>query len=483
MLFANRNNPIVPFTKKVGFHMKAILCYFISANPHPQRNSEQSCSISHNFIIIQFYKMLVFSSSAFGTAVGLFFTTIKNKIMDRPISESVQRKQRGQQWLKGILVIALLGAALFFFRHLLKTDIDPTKFRIATLERGNMQNTITATGLVIPAFEQQVNAPIPTEIKSIFKKAGDEVKTGDVLLELDNAYIKLSYDSRNDQLELRKNNITRLQFEYDKNLNELDYDAQIKRLQVSSLEANLADVKRLKDIGGATQEEADRASLDLQIAKLEQKKLENELAFRKNVVTSDRRNLQLEVMIQEKEIAELAKKLKETKVTAPRNAVVTWINENIGQKVNEGEALAKLSNLESFRIEASCSDRYADLVKPGMPVRVRINKTNLPGTVLSILPAVANNTLEFVVQLEEDNHSELRPNMRVEVYIISSEKENVLRVANGPGFTGAVQQDIYVIRGEQAQKEKIEVGLSNVDFVELLNTSLKDHLDVIDLKK
>jgi len=416
--------------------------------------------------------------------------------MDRPIAENIQRKQKGKQWFKALIAIALLGLALFAFRNMLKTDINPEKFRIATIERGNLQNAITATGTVIPSFEQQVNAPIQTEIKRINKKAGDKVNIGDLLLELDESYIKLEYDSRNDQLELRKNNITRLQFEYDKDLNELDYDAQIKALQVSSLEANLSDVQRLKDIGGATQEEADQASLNLQIAKLEKKKLENELAFRKNVVKSDRRNLQLEVMIQEKEIAELAKKLKETKVSAPRNGVVTWINENIGQKVNEGEPLVRLANLESFRVEASCSDRYSDVVKPGMPVRVRINKTNLPATIVSISPAVTDNTIEFIVQLEEEDHPELRPNMRVEVFVISSEKENVLRVANGPGFTGATQQDIYVIRGEQAEKEKIAVGLTNIDFVEIQSGNLKegdrviisdmkayDHLDVISLKK
>ena len=164
--------------------------------------------------------------------------------------------------------------------------------------------------------------------------------------------------------------------------------------------------------------------------------------------------------------------------------------------MNEGEPLVRLANLESFRIEASCADRYSDLVKPGMPVRVRVNKTNLPANVVSISPAVANNTIEFIVQLEEDNHPELRPNMRVDVFVISSEKENILRVANGPGFTGAVQQDIYVIRGEKAEKEKIKVGLTNIDFVEIQSATIKegdrviisdmkdfDHLDVIDLKK
>ncbi len=405
--------------------------------------------------------------------------------MDRTISTSEQRRSRGRHWLKIGLVIAVMIAAFVLFRSLLKTSITAKNFRIAQIDRGDMQNTITAQGTVIPSFEQQVNAPIQTEILAIHKKPGDHVHPGELLLQLDQSYIQLEYESRKDQLELRKNNITRLQHEYTKTLNELDYDDQIKALQVANLQANLADVQRLKDIGGATQEEVEQAALNLQIAELEKKKLQNELNFRKKVVTSDRRNLELEVMIQEKDLEELAKKLKETQVKAPGKGVVTWVNENIGQKVNEGDPLVKLANLNNFRVEASCSDRYADLVKPGMPVQIRINNTRLNGAVFSILPAVANNTIEFVVGLEENNHPELRPNMRVEVYVISNKKENVLRIANGSAFTGAVEQEVFVIRGQKAVKEKIRLGLTNTDFVEIAGGSLQegDRIIISDMKE
>jgi len=359
-----------------------------------------------------------------------------------------------------------------------------------------MENTITASGMIVPSFEQQINAPVSTEIKKTILKSGTQVKPGDLILNLDEEYIKLDYESLKDQLELKRNNITRLKLEYKKDLNDLDYEDKIKALRLSSLKANLGDVQRLKEIGSATQEEVEQAELNVQIEELEKKKLENDLNFRKSVITSDERNLELEVLIQEKKMKELARKLKETSVKAPRGGVITWINENIGQKVNEGDPLVRIANLESFRIEGSCSDRYANLVKVGMPVKVRVNKTMLNGAITSILPAVENNTIEFVVLLDKADQEELRPNMRVEVFIISDKKENVLKLKNGSVFTGSAEQSLFIVQGDHAIKKKVRVGLTNVNFVEILDGDVKpgdqviiskmvnyDHLERIELKQ
>jgi len=416
--------------------------------------------------------------------------------MDRPISNTELRKNNFSQILKWLVALAVFVGGFFLFRDFLKTEIKTNDFRIMKVERGTIENAMTAAGQILPSFEQQVNAPISTEIKKVLLKSGKQVKQGDVIMTLDKEYIRLDYESLQDQLELKKNNVTRLKYEFDKNIKDLDYEDQIKALQLASLTAKLEDVKHLKSIGGATRPEVEQAELNLQIAQLEKKKLENDLAFRRQVVTNDRRNLELEVQMQEKKLTELSRKLKETSVIAPRAGVITWVNENIGKKVTEGEALARIANLESYRVEASCSDRYANRVKVGQPVKVRINRNDLQGTISSILPSVANNTIEFLVELAETDHKDLRPNMRVEIFIISDKKEDVLRIANGAAFKGGVEQELFVLQGEQAIKKKVRVGLSNADFVEITQGDLKegdlvilsdmedyDHLDIIELKK
>lgn len=393
--------------------------------------------------------------------------------MDRPISNTEQRKNNLAKWLKYAAIIGVIILGFFGLRYVLKTKVEKADFVFATVERGDVENAITATGLVVPSFEQQINAPINTEIKNVVLKSGAKVKTGDLIMNLDEEFIKLEYEGLQDQLELKKNNITRLGLEYDKNLKDLDYQNQIMALQIANLEANLSDMKRLQKVGGATEEVVEKATLNLKIQRLEKQKLENDLNFRKQAVTSDKRNLELEVMIQQKKLRELNRKLNETAVKAPTNGVITWLSEDIGKKVLEGEPLVRLANLENFRIEASCSDRYSSLVKVGMSVNVRINQTILKGEITSILPAVENNTIGFTVGLENGNAVQLRPNMKVEVFIISGKKENVLRVRNGAAFTGAIQQNLFVVRGNEAVKVPVSVGLTSVDYVEILTNELK----------
>ena len=285
--------------------------------------------------------------------------------MDRPLQSTEKRKNRLRLWLPIGLVTLGLGLAFWGLRQALTTKIATKDFRFATVELGSMENSITATGLVVPTFEQQLNAPVTSEVKAVYLTSGAEVKTGTLMMELNEEFTRLAYESLDDELELKKNNITKLKLEYDKNLKELAYENEIKGLQLSSLEVELADKKRLKTIGGATQEEVDRAALNLKIAQLEKKKLENDLQFREAAIVSDQRNLELEVLIQDKKKRELEKKLTQTKVTAPQTGVITWIQEKIGQKVNEGEPLVRIANLEQFRVEASCSDRYANSVNIG----------------------------------------------------------------------------------------------------------------------
>ena len=404
--------------------------------------------------------------------------------MDRELSNAQIRKQNFKLILRIALIVGGIAGAFFALRYWLKPKMNRQDFRMAKVERGRVENAITASGLVVPYFEQQLNAPVATEIKLVHLKPGATVKQSDLILELDQEFVRLDYESINDELELKKNNITKLKFEYEKNLVELDYENQIKALELSSLEAKLADAKRLQAIGGATQEEVEQANLNLKIAQLEKKKLENNLNFRRKTIKSDERNLELEVLIQEKKLKELSRKLNETALKAPRQGVITWINESIGQKVAEGEPLVRIADLESFKVEASCSDRYANAVKVGLPVRVRINNTDLDGVITSILPAVENNTLAFNVDLGDASHKLLRPNLRVEVFIVADRKENVLKIQNGPAFTGAYEQPLFVVENGKAIRKFVKIGLTNLDYVEILGNTVKegDYVIISDMR-
>ncbi len=387
--------------------------------------------------------------------------------MDRPISEDYQRNTQYRNWGKYIIGVGILAAAVWGIRHLIKPSMTTDKFRIATAVVGPMNQTITSSGTVVPAFESVITSPITAEILSVRAKAGTNVDRGSQIMELNTEFTKLEVAQLKDELELRKNNVKRLTLEFDKNLRDLELDDQIQGLQVSSLEALLEDARKLNKIGGATDEEVEKASLDLQISNLRKQKLENEVQFKKASLQSDKKNLRLEVQIQQNRLAELNKKLYASSVIAKQSGVITWVNENIGAKINEGDPLVRIANLDNYYIEGEVSDRYAQKIAPGMEVTVRINKKEIPGIIQNILPEIKNNVMKFNVILKDGSDEALRPQARVEVFLITDQKDEALKLPSGPVFTGARTQDIYVIRNGVAEKIRVAVGMSNIDEVEI----------------
>ncbi len=387
--------------------------------------------------------------------------------MDKEISKSEQNKGNFKKAISILLGLILLSVAYYFMRNSLKKTGKLSDFHIVKVEEGNIRSTLSAAGLVVASSERVINAPVSTEIQEVYLSTGASVQKGDLILSLDQEFTGIEYERLADELSLRRNNIDKLKLQYDKDLRDIDYQDQIKALQLSELKAQLADQERLLAIGGATAEEFEAAKLQLEIAEIEKKVLENELQFKRAVNNTDKNNLQLEYDIQQKRLDQLGRKLHEMKVKSPIPGVITWINEDIGKTVAEGEPLVRIANLNRFEIEATTSDRNSKELQIGLPVEIRINKEKMKGQISRILPEIVNNTVKFYVTLEDDNHSSLRPNLRTEIYVVSGEKENVIRAKRGAALKGPKTQYIYKINGNIATKVRITKGLISSDYFEI----------------
>jgi len=416
--------------------------------------------------------------------------------MDREISSKERDNSKIWQILKYIGIIAILAIAFYFTRELLTKKGEMDDFFIAAVEQGDIANTLTATGIVTPSYEREINAPVNTEIKNVVLPKGTVVKKGQLIINLDQEFTKLEYERLSDELELRQNNIEKLNLQFDKDLKDLDYTDQIKALTLSQLRAQVKDMERLVEIGGATAEELEQAQLKLEVAEIEKQMLENNLTYTQKANVKEKRNLELEFTIQQKKLKELRRKLTETEVRAPLDGVITWILEDVGRTVSQGEPLVRIADLNSYVIEASTSDRNTEKINVGMSVNVRLNNKRLTGTISNVLPAVENNTIKFLVELDNSDDESLRPNMRAEVYLITDQRSNVLKIKNGAAFNGAKNINVFVIEGDKAVKTRITKGLSNSDYVEITSPNIRkgqriivsetedyDHMDEFQINK
>lgn len=387
--------------------------------------------------------------------------------MDIAIPETDISKKKRRIWFIVAAALALVAFSAWLLRSAVKTSIDKSSFTTATVQMGSIENTLNASGEILPEFEQVITSPINAVIQNVIMDAGSKIKPGQSILTLDKAVAQLELEKGRFQLESKRNTIQKLQLELNKSFYDLKANDSIKQLRINSLEATLADAKRLFKAGGGTRESIEQAQLNLQVAKLEKKQLENEIKSKQQTMRMEIRESEIASQIQEKDLSELQRKLSLADIKAGRDGVVTWVNKNIGSNIKEGESLVRIADLASYKVSGTIADTYSDQLHTGMPAIIRINETQLRGQVINIHPSVQNNIVSFDIRLDEQKSQLLRPNLKVDVFLVTASKANVLRVSNGAAFKGTNVQDLFVIKNGVAEKRTVHTGLANFDFVEL----------------
>lgn len=387
--------------------------------------------------------------------------------MDTEITAEVTKQKRKKGIIVGFIAIAVLLGCIWLTRFYLGSSISRAEINLATVETGDVENTLNASGEVLPEFEEIITSPINASIKNVVTDAGGKVKAGQSILTLDKSAAEHDYATLKFQLETKKSDIAKLKLDLNKSYFDIQSNNDIKQLRIGNLTDAVENAKRLFKAGGGTREDIEQAELNLKVAQLEKKQLENEIKNKQQTMQLEEKDAEIAAAIQESDLNELQRKLNLANVVATRTGVVTYVNKNIGANISQGETLARIADLSSFKVTGSISDSYLDQLHNGMPVIVKINDTQLRGIVSNVYPSVQNGIVSFDIRLDERNNKQLRPNMKVDVYLVTAVHSKVMRVANGPAFKGASPQDIFIFHNGKAEKRSVHTGLSNFDFVEL----------------
>ena len=414
--------------------------------------------------------------------------------MDRELPVAKRRKSKLKTYGQISLAAFLVILSFMGLRLVLKTSLKKADLTTAIAAIGPIEATVTASGVIVPETEEIIASPIPARIEKIMRQPGEKIMAGESVLQLNKESTLTTYNKLKDEQQLKQNKATKLRIELQKDLNDLQAQYNIKKMRVKSLESVVADERYLLKIGGGTPENTRQAELNLQVAQLELKLLQDQIQNKKVAMQADLKELGFEMDMQVRDIQELQRTISQAEITANKPGVVTWVNTEIGANVNKGDVVARVADLSSFKVKASIADAYADQLLPGGAVIVRVNDTDLRGTIATVEPAVANGIVTFFVQLDQKNHQLLRPSLRVEVYVVTSFKDKVVRVKNGPFYNGAHDQAVFVVQGNKAVRRTVQIGESNFDYVELKDkiaageevivSDMKEysHLSEIDLK-
>jgi HlyD family secretion protein len=398
--------------------------------------------------------------------------------MDKSIAVEITTKRKRKRNIIIIILLVVLIASIFSVRAFIQPSISKAEFTSAVVTTGNIENTINASGEVLPEFEEVLTSPINAALREVLMDAGMKIKAGQSILTLDKSAAQTEYDKLGFLIESKENEIRKLKLDLEKSFYDIKSNNSIKQLRISNFKDAVASAQRLFKAGGGTKEDIDQAELNLKVAELEKQQLENEIKSKQQTMKIEIREAELSLAIQRNDQAALTRKLKLADIIATRDGVITWVNKNIGASVKEGESLARIANLSGYKVAGSISDTQLEELRHSMPAIIRINDTQLRGSINNISPAVNNSIVSFDVGLEQEDSKLLRPNLKVDVFLVTATRTKVLRLPNGPAVKGSNEQLVFVLKNGIAEKRLVKLGLSNFDYVEILS-GLKQGEEVI----
>lgn len=307
---------------------------------------------------------------------------------------------RRHKWLLIILAVVVAVLCLFIGDKKKSAKKD---FVTMDITRGNLSQTVTATGEIKPLNTVNVGSQVSGTIQDIFVDYNSRVKKGDKLLTIEPSVLQASVDEAEASLESAKSQLTLAKNDYNRNKSLYDsgYIARAEmEKSLSTYEQAVQSVKRM-------QSQYERAVTNLGYAT----------------------------------------------ITSPVDGTV------ISRKVDRGQTVAAsfqtpdlfeiAEDLTKMQIETSVSEADIGVIQEGQPVTFTVDaypKKTFDGSVrqVRLSPTTTSNVVVYTVVIDVDNHElSLMPGMTAFVTIIVNSAKDAWKAQNAAflirSFDGIVE--------------------------------------------
>lgn len=388
--------------------------------------------------------------------------------MDREIPKEIREKERRKTIAKCVGVASVAVAVIISAIVLMQDSVDAEDLTFCTVDVGDIEATVNGSGKLMPAFEQVITSPISSRIVEVYCKAGDDVEQGAPLLKLDLLSAQTDYDKLVDKAEMKKLELEQNRMNNRTYLSDLQMRIKVAEMSYNRLEMELRNEQYLDSIGSGTTDKVREADFSCQSKKLELEQLRTQYDNEKQVREASHQMKELELSMLNKELAEMRRMLNDAQIRSPYQATLTFISNQIGAQVAQGSQVAIIADLKHFKVDGEIAEMYASRVKVGNSARVRVNNIEYKGVVSNVEPTAKNGMTAFSVQLDNNTDTQFRSGLRADVYASTGVCNSVKRIKNGSFFKEPGIYMLYVRRGDELVYRRVQLGVSNYDYIEVV---------------
>lgn len=346
--------------------------------------------------------------------------------------------------------------------------------------RENIVSSVSSNGKVEPISPYSIRAQLDTFVQKIQVSEGQNVKKGQLLLEL-------NVKEASAQLAQAKSRLLRAQDELRSakaggrpdDAARVAGDLAKAQADHDRLQRNHESLERLIAQGAATKDELATNDLALVKAQSEVSRLSAAKQEFERQAGLDTSRGALGVQQAQSDVAALEEKVRQGKIVAPSDGTLYAMPVKAGDFVKTGDLLMEMTDLHKVRVRAFIDEPEMGALEVGQPVKITWDA--LPNRVwqgkTEVIPkqVVARGSRsvgELLCSVENDK-LELLPNTNVNVRINSKERLNVVAVPRGAVESLAGQKFVFIVKpgvGKSAlEKRLIQVGIADATNYEVIS--------------
>lgn len=383
--------------------------------------------------------------------------------------------------LRNRVLIFLLVAGVVAYVLVRVSGRQPVaKISAMTPGRENIVSSIISNGKVEPISPYTMRAQLETFVDRVLVSEGQNVKKGQVLLELNvkdataqlaqakSKLLRAEDDLRSAQAGGRADDAARVSGDLNK-----------AHADVARLQSNHDALSRLVEKGAATKDELAANDLALGKAQSEVSRLTAVKEEFGRQVKLDSARAMLGVEQEKSDVAALEDKVRQGRITAPTDGTLYALPVKAGDYVKVGDLLAEMADLRQVRVRAFIDEPEMGALEPGQPVKITwdaLPNRSWQGTTEVIPKQVVARGSRSVGEMlcsVKNEKLELLPNTNVNVRINSKERSNVMAVPRGAVESEGGQRFVFVVKSSVGksflEKRLIQVGIADATNYEVVS--------------
>jgi HlyD family secretion protein len=391
--------------------------------------------------------------------------------MDVPRSSTVIRNKKIRRAIYIVLTLAAMAGVSFVLARLKPAaqTVDASTVWPDVVKQGQMIRQVRGLGTLVPEEIVWIPSTTSGRIEKRLVQPGTTVRPDMVIFEMSNPELQ-------QQLMDAESQLRSAEAEYNNRKVELESQLLNQKAQAATVEADYQQAKLAADANEQLSKEGLVSEIILKQSRMRASELatRNELEKQRIAMNTEAMKTQLAVtqavLDQRRLFYDLRKRqVSDLRVKAGMNGVLQELAVQVGQQVQPGANLARVSDPTRLKAEVRIPETQAKDIVIGQSAQIDTRNGFIDGRVMRIDPAVINGTRTVDVQLLGELPKGAVPDLNVDGTIELERLENVLYIQR-PAFgqeNSTIKLFKYDPDGKHAEAVTVQLGRSSVTTIEI----------------